>query len=111
MRSGIFFEPGLDADLAFCPPGPLRSSSSSVMDLHPQSATVNFIAAKTRNAVTSGNGTSTGIDQIVASDPSAVALRQPFRDFAKAAISQNFDALLTASVRILAFQAKVIVEL
>ena len=58
-------------------------STSSVIDFHPQSATVNFIAAKTRIAVTSGNGTSTGIDQIVASNPSAVALRQPFRYFAK----------------------------
>jgi hypothetical protein len=112
MRNGIFViaREAKQSTPSFTPS--LASlSTSSVIDLHPQSATVNFIAAKTRIAVTSGNGTSTGIDQIVASNPSAVALRQPFRDFAKAVISQNFDALLTAGVRILAFQAKVIVEL
>jgi hypothetical protein len=37
----------------------------------PQSADIDFIAAKTRGAVASGNDVHTGIDQIVASGPRA----------------------------------------
>jgi hypothetical protein len=44
---------------------------SSAIDLHLQSADIDFIASKTRSAVASGNGARTGIDQIVASDPRA----------------------------------------
>jgi hypothetical protein len=36
-----------------------------------QSADIDFIAAKTRSAVASGNGARTGIDHMVASDPRA----------------------------------------
>ena len=50
---------------------------SLVIYLHPQAATVDFIAAKTRIAVTRGNRARAGVDQIVASDSRAVALRQP----------------------------------
>jgi hypothetical protein len=46
---------GLHSDVA-------SLSTSSIIDLHPQSATVYLIAAKTRIAVTSGNGTSTGVN-------------------------------------------------
>jgi hypothetical protein len=56
-----------------CPTGCLRAKPlpSPAIDLHPQSADIDFIAAKTRSAVASGNGAHTGIDQIVASDPRA----------------------------------------
>src|SRR5882724_2316810 len=56
----------------------IKALPSSVIDLHPQSADVDFIAVKTRRAVTSSNRARAGIDQIVAADPRAVALRQPF---------------------------------
>ena len=55
----------------------LKALPPSVIDLHPQSPDIDFIAAKTRCAVASGNRTGTGVDQIVAADPGAVALRQP----------------------------------
>jgi hypothetical protein len=44
---------------------------ASAIDLHLQSADIDFIAAKTPSAVASGNGARTGIDQMVASDPRA----------------------------------------
>jgi hypothetical protein len=50
---------------------------SSIIYLHPQSPDIDFIAAKTCIAVASRNGARTSVDQIVASDPRAVALRQP----------------------------------
>jgi hypothetical protein len=65
--SEIFFGSGLDTDLPdglFSRNGPARVS----IDLHLQSADTDFIAAKTRCAVTRGNGARTGIDQMVASD-------------------------------------------
>jgi hypothetical protein len=40
---------------------------ASAIDLHLQSADIDFIAAKKRSAIASGNGARTGIDQIVAS--------------------------------------------
>src|SRR5207253_2400282 len=83
----------------------------SVIDLHPQAATVDFIAAKTRIAVTRGNGARTGIDQIVAADPSAVALRQPFRKFDETPVGQVLDALITAKRRLLSIEAKLIAEI
>src|SRR5205814_9704117 len=46
--------------------------------LHPQASDIDFIAAATCFAVTSRNGAGTGVDQIVRSDPRAVALLQPF---------------------------------
>jgi hypothetical protein len=45
-------------------------------NLSPQSPTIDFIAAKTCIAVASRNGARTGVDQIVTSDPRAIALRQ-----------------------------------
>jgi hypothetical protein len=56
-----------------CPTGCLRVKAlpSPAIDLHLQSADIDFIAAKTRSALASGNGAHTGIDQIVASDPRA----------------------------------------
>jgi hypothetical protein len=61
-----------------CPTGCLRVTAlpASAIDLHLQSVDIDFIAAKTRSAVASGNGARTGIDQIVASDPRAMTLRQ-----------------------------------
>jgi hypothetical protein len=55
---------------------PLASKAlpSSTIDLHPQSADIDFIAAKTRSAAASGNGARTGIDQIVANDLRAVGV-------------------------------------
>jgi hypothetical protein len=50
-----------------------KALPSSAIDLHPQPADIDFIAAKTRSAIASGNGARTGIDQIVANDPRAVA--------------------------------------
>jgi hypothetical protein len=41
---------------------------ASAIDLHLQSADIDFITAKTRRAVASGNGARTGIDQMVVSD-------------------------------------------
>jgi hypothetical protein len=41
---------------------------SSAIDLHLQSVDIDFITAKTRSAVASGNGAHTGIDPMVASD-------------------------------------------
>src|SRR5216683_71095 len=52
------------------------SVSLSVIYLHPQSTTIDFITVKTCIAVASRNGARTGVDQIVAADPRAVALRQ-----------------------------------
>jgi len=56
-----------------CPTGcfPRKALPSSAIDHHPQSATIDFIAAKTRSAVARSNGARTGIDQIVAFDPRA----------------------------------------
>jgi hypothetical protein len=51
-----------------------KALPSSAIDLHPQPADIDFIAAKTRSAVASGNGARTGIDQIVANDPRAVGV-------------------------------------
>jgi hypothetical protein len=53
-----------------CPTGCLRVTAlpASAIDLHLQSADIDFITAKTRRAVASGNGARTGIDQMVASD-------------------------------------------
>jgi len=61
-----------------CPTGCLRVTAlpASAIDLHLQSVDIDFIVAKTRSAVASGNGARTGIDQIVASDPRAMTLRQ-----------------------------------
>src|SRR5712692_803174 len=54
VESGIFFRSGLDTDLLICPTGCLRKAllrlkalPSSVIDLHPQSPDIDFIAAKT----------------------------------------------------------------
>jgi hypothetical protein len=41
---------------------------ASAIDLHLQSADIDFIAAKTRSAAATGNGSRTGIDRMVASD-------------------------------------------
>jgi hypothetical protein len=60
-----------------CPSGSLRVKAhgdASVIYLHPQSPDIDFIAAKTRIAVVSRNGARTGVDQIVTSDPRAVAI-------------------------------------
>jgi hypothetical protein len=43
-----------------------KALPSWAIDLHLQSADIDFIAAKTRSAVASGNGARTGVDQIVA---------------------------------------------
>jgi hypothetical protein len=53
-----------------CPTGCLRVTAlpASAIDLHLQSVDIDFIAAKTRSAVASGNGARTGTDQMVASD-------------------------------------------
>jgi hypothetical protein len=51
-----------------------KALPSSAIDLHPQSADIDFIAAKTRSAVASGNGARTGIDQNVANDLRAVSV-------------------------------------
>jgi hypothetical protein len=57
-----------------CPTGCLRVTAlpASAIDLHLQSVDIDFIVAKTRSAVASGNGARTGI----ASDPRAMTLRQ-----------------------------------
>ena len=56
-----------------CPTGCFfaKALPAPAIDLHLQSTDIDFIAAKTRSAVASGNGAHTGIDQIVASDPRA----------------------------------------
>jgi hypothetical protein len=77
-ESGVFFEAGwtlIGPTSRFARESPLPSS---IIYLHPQSPDVYFIAAKTRIAVASRNGARAGVDQIVTSNPRAVALRQPF---------------------------------
>src|SRR4051812_21377861 len=79
--------------------------------LHPQSPDIDFIAAETCFAVTSRNGARAGVDQIVTSDPRAIALLQPFWEFDKALIGQQPDALITAKLRLLLCKAMLIAKL
>jgi hypothetical protein len=64
--------PGHDEfrDNCSIPLAPLRARLS-VICLHPQFPTIDFIAAKTRIAITRGDRARAGIDQIVAADPRA----------------------------------------
>src|SRR4029077_18826758 len=81
------------------------------MDRHPQSPDIDLVTAQTRRAVARGNRAGAGVDQVVAADPGAMTLRQPFCQFDKTALGQMPDALFAATRRFLAFQATLVTQI
>src|SRR2546429_1188716 len=80
--------------------------ASSIVYFHPQSANVRLIATEKLIAVTGGNRAGARIDQIIAPDPRAITLRQPFRDFDEAAVDNKVDALVAPRGRLLSAETQ-----
>ena len=71
-------------------------TQGSIIDRHSQSTWISLISANALRAVPRRDRAGAGIDEIVAGDAGAVALRQPSLDLGEAPVSQQLNTLLAA---------------
>ena len=77
------------------------SDQGSIVDLHPQTARIDLLAADALRAVARRDRAGAGVDEIVAADTGVPTQLQPSAKLTEAALLKKFYALLPAVRRIL----------